>query len=198
VSSDHAFRDYHRGRWLRGALMRVVGLSVIFALVSCVWLLAAAAPVAPLLPEAVDVSVDTTPAPQPTVLAALAPPEVLLLIAEPDVRQRSWSIDIDTVGYQAEIDACLWVRMDLGAAAPIVGAHNYCGGSIVLEMAIGDTVTLTGTSLDGIYTVEESRDGRAGENAATVTEGMAVDAILQTCYVNSSGKARLLGLVRVS
>ncbi len=110
---------------------------------------------------------------------------------------KSWSITIDTVGYQAEIDRCLWVRMELRADAPIVGAHNNCGGSVVLEMLVGDTVTLTGTGLDGRYVVAAERDGQAGANAAAATAGFGADVILQTCYWNSGGRERLLALIRM-
>lgn len=107
-----------------------------------------------------------------------------------------WAINIDTTGYQTELDECLWVRMDLGAAAPIVGAHNNCGGSIVLDMKVGDTVTLMGTALDGTYTVIDSRNAHAGDAAATATAGWIAAVILQTCYWNSGGEERLLALQR--
>lgn len=108
----------------------------------------------------------------------------------------SWEITIDTRGYQAEIDKCLWVRMDLGAAAPIVGAHNYCGGGVVLRMAVGDTVTLRGAALDGTYTVTGERDANAGDLAADATAGITADVILQTCYWTNDGSERLVSLVR--
>ena len=106
----------------------------------------------------------------------------------------SWSIAIDTRGYQAEIDQCLWVRMDLGGQAPIVGAHNYCGGGDVLEMSLGDSVTLAGTGLDGTYLVTDARDARAGDTAATAIAGMVGRVILQTCYWADDGTVRLVGL----
>ena len=108
----------------------------------------------------------------------------------------SWEIAIDTRGYQAEIDQCLWVRMDLGAVAPIVGAHNYCGGGVVLRMAVGDTVTLRGAALDGTYTVTGERDADAGDLAAVATSGITADVILQTCYWTNDGSERLVSLVR--
>ena len=106
-----------------------------------------------------------------------------------------YSIAIDTTGYQAELDACDWVRMDLAAAAPIVGAHNYCGGDIVLGMQAGDTVVLSGQGLDGTYVVTEIRDAVAGGSASRATAGMAVAAILQTCYWGVGDAVRLVGLV---
>lgn len=108
------------------------------------------------------------------------------------------AIAIDTTGYQAELDACDWVRMDLSAAAPIVGAHNYCGGDIVLGMQPGDTVVLSGEGLDGTYVVTEIRDAVAGDSASAATAGMNVAAILQTCYWGDGDAVRLVGLVPAS
>jgi len=107
-----------------------------------------------------------------------------------------WAIVINTTGYQAELDKCLWVRMDLGATAPIVGAHNNCGGSIVLAMKLGDIVTLSGTALDGAYTVIAARNAHAGDSAAAATSGWSGAVILQTCYFNAGGEERLLELER--
>jgi len=114
--------------------------------------------------------------------------------ALPSTGPASWAIAVDTRGYQPEIDECLWVRMDLGAQAPIVGAHNYCGGGIVLEMEFGDVVTMTGTELDGRYLVSDARDARAGDIAAAAIKGMVGSLILQTCYWSDDGTVRLVGL----
>jgi hypothetical protein len=114
--------------------------------------------------------------------------------ALPDTGAREWAISIDTIGYQAEIDQCLWVRMDLGAPAPVVGAHNYCGGAIVLDMRLGDRVALSGAGLDGTYTVVASRDAHAGDNGAEATAGLVADVILQTCYWHANGLERLVAL----
>ena len=114
--------------------------------------------------------------------------------ALPTTGPDSWAIAVDTRGYQAEIDECLWVRMDLGGQAPIVGAHNYCGGGVVLEMDLGDVVAMTGTELDGRYVVSDARDARAGDTAATAIKGMVGSLILQTCYWSDDGTVRLVGL----
>lgn len=135
------------------------------------------------LPEPAPAS---SPQPQPS-----AAPEPGLPITG---TRSTWSIVIDTTGYQAEIDRCLWVRMELGAVAPIIGAHNYCGGGVVLEMSMGESVTLTGTGLGGEYTVVDMRDARAGENAATATSGLDADVILQTCYWENDGRVKLVAL----
>ena len=108
----------------------------------------------------------------------------------------TWSITIGATGYQTEIDQCQWVRMELGASAPIVGAHNYCGGGIVLDMQLGDTVTLTGTGLGGTYRVTDSRDAHAGDHADAATAGLVADVILQTCYFTPDGRERLVALTR--
>ena len=67
----------------------------------------------------------------------------------------------------------------------------------MLEMAEGDTVTLTGTDLDGRYRVTAEREAHAGDNAAAATAGIVADVILQTCHWNSGGRERLLSLVLV-
>lgn len=132
--------------------------------------------------------------PAPT-LATSGPQSLDLQLPTLAVDDDSFAIAIDTTGYQAELDACEWVRMDLAATAPIVGAHNYCGGDIVLAMQPGDTVALAGEQLDGTYVVTEIRDAVAGDPSAEATAGMAVTVILQTCYWGVDGAVRLVGLV---
>lgn len=105
-------------------------------------------------------------------------------------------IDIRASGYQAEIDRCLWVRMELGAHVPIVGAHLECGGDVVLAMRTGDRVVLTGEGLDGEYAVAEDRTARPGDDAKVATAGMAAGVILQTCFP-SGGDVRLVALLPV-
>jgi hypothetical protein len=107
------------------------------------------------------------------------------------------AIAIDTSGYQAELDECLWVRMDLVAAsAPIVGAHNNCGGDVVLELQPGDLVELSGENLDGRYLVIGSRDGRPGQDAGEATAGFGATVILQTCYFEGPN-VRLVSLIQL-
>lgn len=208
------FREYHRARQ-RMTLARVITIvGVSSALAVGLGSLAASAPRPQAVPVADGASIPTpaeetttaegtttaaVPAQEPVALpepvnppTPAAPPETL-----PATGPTSWSISIDTVGYQVEIDQCLWVRMNLGAAAPIVGAHNYCGGGDVLDMALGDSVTLTGTGLDGLYLVTDARDAHAGDNAARATEGLAAAVILQSCYWSNDGTERLVALTRV-
>ncbi len=209
ASESELFRAYHRRRTLVTLLTRtavVTGFSLVVAILLQV---AAAAPepgfisgseAEAQIPGApVNASLARLPQPSSTSTEPPQAPPPLPLTSEegaPLTLERSWSIDIDTVGYQAELDACLWVRMHLGAAAPIVGAHNHCGGGIVLEMGAGDSVTLHGASLDGVYEVTDARDAFAGDFAADATEGMAADVILQTCYWQGNGRALLIGLQR--
>lgn len=110
--------------------------------------------------------------------------------------QRTVDITVDTRGFQAELDRCEWVRMDVGAVAPIVGAHNFCHGDVILDLAAGDLVHVAGTDLDGDYQVTGSRDAHAGDDAATATAGLRADLLLQTCYWDDSG-LRLVTLRRV-
>ena len=135
-------------------------------------------------------------APAPSTLPAPPPADIGTVAVEPPAAEGSWSIAIAATGYQAELDACQWVRMDLGVA-PIVGAHTSCGGAIVLEMIDLDAVQLAGQGLDGAYVVTGSRDARAGDTAAAATDGLAADVILQTCYPGADGRVRLVALTRL-
>ena len=106
-----------------------------------------------------------------------------------------WSISITATGRQAALDRCVWVRMDFdGVPAPIVGAHNRCGGDIILSMTVGDLVTVHGKSLDGQYFVIGTRDVLAGSSAKVATSNYPAAAYLLTCYYNGNGKERLLAL----
>ncbi len=140
-------------------------------------------PGVPLTPPSTTLPVDPDAAAEPAVAVAPAPSGPVL-----------YAIDITATGYQREIDKCQWVRMDLGAVAPIVGAHTRCGGTTVLQMRPGDAVRLTGQGLDGAYVVQGSRDAHAGDDAAQATSGMTAAVILQTCYPETSGRVRLVAL----
>lgn len=107
-----------------------------------------------------------------------------------------YTIAVDATGYQAELDRCLWVRMDVTTRLlPIVGAHNVCGGDIVLGMRPGDLVTLHGQRVDGDYVVTGSRDGHPGQSADEATAGLDASVLLQTCYW-TGGQVRLVVLAR--
>jgi hypothetical protein len=202
------FRDYHRGRFWMSLLKVTAGIAAAVALVAGVMQLAAGAPPYAAQPAAArglpaPASDDATAvAPKPTTIPSAAPTaqaELGVAAAPPQSVVSGpghWAIAINTTGYQNELDQCLWVRMDLGATAPIVGAHNNCGGSIVLDMKLGDIVTLSGTALDGKYTVIDTRNAHAGDSAATATSGWNGDVFLQTCYFNAGGAERLLELQR--
>ncbi len=144
----------------------------------------AAAPDAPL----------PSPAPAATAPSVPAQPAPAAAPAEPT---GPYSIRIAATGYQAEVDRCQWVRMNLGAVAPIVGAHNNCGGAIVLTMTPGQEVDLTGQGLDGRYVVTGGRDAHAGEIAAEATSGITADVLLQTCYFSGHGAELLIALTRL-
>lgn len=110
----------------------------------------------------------------------------------------TYDIAIDATGYQAEVDRCLWVRMDLeGSVAPIVGAHNTCGGDLVLTVQVGDVVTLTGQGLDGRYIVSGDRVAYTGQGAGDATAGLTAAVILQTCYFGEGNEVRLVTLRRL-
>ena len=204
------FAAYHRaGR--RMTLARVIP-AVIAALAIGIGLgyVAGAAPAAPPAameqdspaqavgpaPDAVGPPTVAAQLPQPSAPGDAPQPAAPALPTLATTGQAEWSISIDTTGYQAEIDQCLWVRMDLGVHAPVVGKHNYCGGDVVLAMAIGDTVTLAGVGLDGTYTVVATRDAQAGDYAKVATDGLGGSVILQTCYWGNTGAERLVALDR--
>ena len=179
---DDVFRAYHRIGDRQVVVRGIVTGFIALAVVAAVAVLGAAN-----VPVAAPAAVAETVAPS----ASATPSPIATTGSGP----RDWSITIDTVGYQKEIDQCLWVRMDLGLSAPLVGAHNYCGGSVVLEMAIGDTVTLAGTGLDGLYRVSAERLAWAGDSAVAATAGLDAVVILQTCFWVDDGSERLLALV---
>jgi hypothetical protein len=213
---DDPFRDVHRARaWAAcGRVVLVVtALAVGASLVSIADAVPASpagavsasvspvgsepltAPPAEQVPVAVESSptaIPAVPAEAPTLPSATAAPTSVIAQSP-----ASWSIEIDTTGYQVEVDQCLWVRMNLGGHAPIVGAHNYCGGDVVLDMVLGDQVVLAGAELDATYVVSDERDARAGDSAPAAIDGMIGDVIVQTCYWGGDGRVRLVGLTRV-
>jgi hypothetical protein len=207
TSSGDVFRSFHRGRLLASLRVRVPLVIVVGAMIAAGVAVSAsatptagidtaaggaliAAPSAPLADGAA--AADTATAPSPEAPALVLPAEgstsdatVASVAAEattPVAPTPLYSIAVTARGHQAELDACQWVRMDVGAIAPIVGAHNFCHGDEVLALAVGDVVTVTGTDLDGDYQVTGSRDARAGDNGASATAGLVGDIIFQTCY----------------
>ncbi|MEO5535924.1 MAG: hypothetical protein ABIR17_12435 [Pseudolysinimonas sp.] len=106
----------------------------------------------------------------------------------------TWSIQVDTTGYQNELDRCLWVRMDFIDVVPIVGKHNFCGGDIILDMTLGQTVQLSGLGVDGTYVVTGDRQVFSGEPATEATANLTATVILQTCYFDKSKGMRFVTL----
>lgn len=216
------FRDYHRARWWVSFARLAAVATVVATALGLIFLVPPATPTEArastvVAAAPVDLASDTpveastgsipsnpsptspgpaatspsSPEPTSTTSPAVSATDSALAATGP----ASWSIDIDTTGYQDEIDECLWVRMDLGGHAPFVGAHNYCGGDVVLDMQPGDRVSLAGAGLDGAYVVTDDRDARAGDVAAAAIAGMTADVILQTCYWGRTGSVRLVGLM---
>lgn len=213
MSPDDAaiFAEYHRvGRARSARLAAVGGVGVALALVAAIAISPALAasvpapapastPVALVSPSPSAATPPATPTqiPSPAPVLLPSPEPVVSAAPEPVVAANpNWSIHIGATGYQTELDACQWVRMDLAAVASIVGAHNSCGGAIVITMDVGDPVSLAGQGLEGAYIVAEARDAHAGDVAADATAGLVADVILQTCYPGSSGRVRLVALLR--
>jgi len=61
-------------------------------------------------------------------------------------------------------------------------------------MRLGDAVDVTGEGAAGGYVVTDLRLAHSGDDAATATEGMHAELILQTCYPGTGGRERLVGL----
>jgi hypothetical protein len=201
VDARVVFAAYHRGATARRVRAALVGFAVAglvgggLSWVVSATLPAPASAVAAASPSASPVvapAVESAPA--PTVLPADAPVAPAPSAPAPPVAAGPLDIRITASGYQAELDQCQWVRMDIGAIAPIVGAHTRCGGAAVLTLQTGDRVELHGEGLDGAYVVGEARDAHAGDDAATATSGLAADVILQSCYVGTTGRVRLVAL----
>jgi hypothetical protein len=164
-----------------------VVLATAAALVLSLASLSPAASAQPEIPRARDVAIrvvlelPTLPVPE---VAPAAPVD-----AGPD-----WSIAIDTSGWQDELDLCLWVRMDFEGVVPMVGAHNFCGGSFILDVVAGQTVQLSGQGLDGRYLVTGDRQVFSGDDAIQATSGLSASVILQTCYWDAADGMRLVAL----
>jgi hypothetical protein len=137
---------------------------------------------------------DALPSPSPSATRSPSATPTTSRAARSAAGPAVYRITVTATGYQTQLDECQWVRMDLGAEAPIVGAHTRCGGSVVLAMRPGDVVYVRGQGLDGKYVVTGSRDAHAGDNAQLATAGMAAQVILQTCYPGPGGRERLVGL----
>lgn len=131
-----------------------------------------------------------TPTPTPVATPAPSSASVPAVPAKPAITL----ITITATGYQAQLDECQWVRMDLDAVGPIVGAHTQCGGAVVLTLRAGQLVQLRGQGLDGLYVVTDSRDAHAGDDAQTATAGMQATVVLQTCFPGGDGRELLVGL----
>lgn len=212
TGSTSPFREVHRSAAV-ARVRRIAGIAAaVVAVVLGVWAVPAVAtspapPSVTAVPAAApDPTAVVAPPPDPATPPAPPPPASLPAPDRPaspapppapalQPGPRHTTIAVDTRGYQAEIDRCLWVRMDLADAVPIVGAHNYCGGDVVLGLQPGDRVTLMGEALDGDYAVVESRDARAGDDAAQATDGLTATVVLQTCYYDADGLLRLVALV---
>jgi hypothetical protein len=203
AASAAAFSAYHRARRRRRTPGMLAGAGVAAAAILALGVVVAAAP-APSPARALasaTVPRTSTPAPTatPTTLAADPTADVAPVadaVPGPPLPAvlPGYTIHVTATGYQAELDECQWVRMDLGASAPIVGAHTRCGGAIVLGMVDGDRVDLTGQGLDGDYRVVGARDARAGDPAVAALAGLPGTLVLQTCYPAGDGRVRLVAL----
>lgn len=216
TSTDDPFAAVHRAARRRAAAVAATLVIAVGGLVAVAWAVPSVAAPAPAAVEAVPAAVpvapletatvEQQPAPEPAPAevaspgtipqgaADAAPPAAAPAPVPAPAGPATYDLRVDASGYQTELDRCLWVRMDVGAVSPIVGAHNTCGGDVILAMNPGDRVTLAGEGVDGVYVVGESRDAHKGDDAATATAGMSATVILQTCYWEGTG-VRLVPLL---
>ena len=138
----------------------------------------------------------------PVVASRAASPVYAPRAASPLVKHAppaiEWTITVGAIGYQEELDACYWTRMDFDGVVPIVGAHNFCGGDIVLEMQVGEIVHLVGADVDGTFVVTGDRQVFPGDDAIAATAGLDSPVLLQTCYWDVADGMRLVALSPVS
>jgi hypothetical protein len=214
---DTVFADYHRARtrrivaavagWVLAAALCVSGVVAIGAVTahpasatSLASSSTSSSTTEATIPVDVAAVVNSTlapapppaPTPTPSLRPALTPTRAPTSTI---ARQTAYAIAIAVTGYQIELNACQWVRMNLADTLPIVGAHTHCGGILVLRLQLGDTVTLSGQGLDGTYRVADALDAKAGDNSASATAGMTATVILQSCYLGGGGRVRLVGLI---
>jgi hypothetical protein len=203
--SQSAFADYHRARRIRAGLTAAGWTAAASAVIGALILVGVASPSRVEASSVVATSATTTvgslsTASVPTTAASPEPSATQLHPSSPATAvpapsgPAAFQIVVTATGYQAELNACQWVRMNLLGTAPFVGAHTSCGGAEVLTMKVGDLVTLDGQGLDGTYRVTGSRDAHAGDLATTATAGMTASVVLQTCYHGTGGRERLVGL----
>jgi len=140
----------------------------------------------------------TVPATDLPTLSVDVEPRAASPVADHPVPVVEWTITVDTIGYQDALDACLWTRMDFDGVVPIVGAHNFCGGDIVLDMKVGEIVHLSGADVDGTYVVTGDRQVFPGDDAIEATAGLDSPVLLQTCYWDVEQGMRLVSLGWVS
>lgn len=100
-------------------------------------------------------------------------------------------------GEQDAVDACAGGVTYMPSVAkyvhkPYYPIHNYCGGTPILSLDEGDLVLIDGVE----YQVVDSLDVKRGDNA-TVIMDIDGDALLQTCYPNSSAM-RVVGIEAVA
>ncbi|WP_156156053.1 hypothetical protein [Demequina maris] len=65
-------------------------------------------------------------------------------VTEAPAPDPGYAFDVRLTGHQEALDLCAgWVFEDF-VAGDVVSAHNHCGGDVVLDLEVGDAVTLTG------------------------------------------------------
>jgi hypothetical protein len=75
----------------------------------------------------------------------------------------------------------------------VVSAHNFYDPT-ALFLSVGDTVTFTG-ELTGTYRVTGTKDVVQGEGTVADLASLNAPVMMQTCWLHSSHRMRLVGMV---
>lgn len=124
----------------------------------------------------------------PSPASSSPPPAVLPVPTEPVSDVRSFSVDVSASGGRAELDKCSdWTHLQgftttAAIPQPILAAHNRCGGDVVLGMAVGDEVLISGESSPGVYTVSGFFDTSYSPTPEDFASKASGDVLLQTCF----------------
>jgi len=110
--------------------------------------------------------------------------------------QIKWHTHISNYGGQAAVDECLGGLTDFTAVSQWLGRpywpiHLHCGGKPILQIAVGDRISV---AEHGVFEAVQLRDvvpGGAGQ-----IRDMIGDVFVQTCHDHTATSMRVVSLVR--
>jgi len=112
----------------------------------------------------------------------------------PDEHEIKFHTYIANYGDQSEVDACTggltyFVAVANHVGKPYFPIHNYCGGHPLMNLRIGDLVSIRQL---GVFEIVSMRDVSLGDTASMI-KGLPGEIYLQTCY-DEGQPMRVLGL----